>query len=167
MWEYLDSFNKNLIYSYVSCLTGETRIMEWSSDDEDSEKTDEMCCKNCFYLIWFLYRYVFGCETYEQACEYATEDVLKKYKLYSRLHNRMIYIGTNKELEFYKVEDMKIILEILYKRYALFQQIECFMKHTSGDVKTLRYKRAAALKETYIKAYLRIREKSKEGRKRW
>lgn len=167
MWEFLDSFNKNLIYTYVSCLSGKTRMMEWSLDEEDSDKKDELYCKNCFYLIWFLYRYILGCETYEEACEYATEEIMKKYKLYSRLHNRMIYIGTNKELEFYKIEDMKIILEILYKRYALFQQIDCFMNHTSSDVKTLRYRKAAQLKEKYINAYLKIREKTKEGRKHW
>ena len=167
MSEYLDKFDKNLIYSYVSCLAGKAKMMEWSSDEEDSEKVSELRCKNCFYLIWFLYRYILGCETYEQACEYATEEILKKYKLYSRLHNNMIYIGVNKELDFYKVSDMKIILEILYHRYALFQQIECFMRHTYSERITVRYKRAKELKEKYIKVYLKTREKSKEGGKNW
>ena len=51
MWEYLDKFDKNLIYSYVSCLAGKAKMMEWSSDEEDSEKESELRCKNCFYLI--------------------------------------------------------------------------------------------------------------------
>lgn len=45
-----------------------------------------------------------------------------------------MYVGIKgvNEMRFWKVEDMAIILEILYYRYEFFEQMECFIRNTSN-----------------------------------
>ena len=106
---------------------------------------------NAFYIIWFVFRYVLGCVTLEQAELMATEEVLKKYKLVSLFHQRHIYIGVYglNEIYFYKYNegDINIVLEILYNRYDFFEQLECFIRRTEGTARSTRNRCIKAIQQ--------------------
>lgn len=156
MWNYLDEMNRNLLYKYFDLLSGKEKQINYTKD-KDNEDLDDIKCKDGFYLIWFLYRYILGCETLEQAWEHDHEEVLKKYKLYwSYLHKKRIYIGLNREILLYQPADVRVILEIVYKRYNVIQQIECFIVHTNETQRSnnnMRVKRAVELEKEYIRSY--------------
>lgn len=156
MWGYLDKMDKNLLYSYAQVLAGERKelhIIRSESDIEQAERKRKMT----YYLTWFVYRYILECNTLEKALEYASEETLKKYKLYSYIIHGNIYIGVDKEVCIRKPEDIGIVLEILYKRYDLFKQLKCYIRHTKG----IRKKRCEAVLERYkqfAEDYVRCRE---------
>lgn len=102
---------------------------------EDKEYyRSEMQKRQGYYLMWFVYRHVLGCDTLEKAKEYATEEILRQYRLWNFIWNSKMYVGIKgiNEMRFWKVEDMAIILEILYYRYEFFEQMECFIRNTSN-----------------------------------
>lgn len=162
-WDYLDEMDKNLLYIYAKALTGKNSRTSFSqlhtalnSEKNASEEVKEFEAaeaskKQAFYIIWFVYRYVLGCDTLEKALMYTSEDFLKEYKLYSFLKKRKIYIGIYGMNEVYlyncKNGDLEIILDILYNRYNFFEQLECFIRHTEGTAKTTRARCIKALKE--------------------
>lgn len=143
MWEYLDRLDLNLLYRYAQIVSGEASYLrepnKSTSSTEDKNTNSDRCQKG-FYLFWFVFRYILKCETLEQALEYANEETLRKYCLlgYVKTRNAVMYIGleNNKDVHFSKVEDTKIILEILYHRYSLLEQLLCYARHTTGCRRT-------------------------------
>lgn len=136
MWNYLDVMDKNLLYSYSHVMSGHikqicsSKAVKDDLTEEEKLQIMEQSKNRAYYLIWFVYRYVLQCATLEEALKYANKETLKKYRLLSYIQNSCIYLGMNGEIPFRNPEDIEIILEILYNRYLLFGQLECFMKHT-------------------------------------
>lgn len=158
MWEYLDVMDKNLLYIYARVLAGEGSCLRLTHNANSDEVTttaaqDEEIRKKFYYLIWFVFRYVLGCETLEQALAYSNdeyEQLLEKFaldRLFSerKKDERRLYIGVNKDVSFYRIDDMRIILEILYNRYNLWEQLDCFIRNT----KNMRQKRCIEAKARY------------------
>ncbi len=151
-WGFLDDMDKNLLYLYAKSLAKPNSkafyqsffsvIVQTGDEDRDELIIAEKKCQAAYYLIWFVYRYILGCKTMEEALKYANEDILKKYKLIHFFEKRCIYIGVYGIDEIYlykyKENDLNIVLEILYKRYNFFQQLECFFKRTEGSGRTTR-----------------------------
>lgn len=145
-WKYLDKFDGNLIFSYIKSLTTKKSsrfinpysVNETGDEERDEFNKAELRRKTAFYLYWYVFRYVLGCETVEDAIPYANEETLKKYKIHNfmkdtnKLKSGWFYIGIhNEEISLYKPEDIKTILEILYNRYDFFEQLECFLRNSS------------------------------------
>lgn len=155
MWDYLDDIDKNLLYIYAAVLAGEGKYMRLSHNTEaetDTAEQDEEVKKKHFYLVWFVFRYVLGCETLEQALAFSDDEykaLLNKFKLNCIIDfhkgKQKLYIGINKDIPLYRIEDMRIILEILYNRYNLWEQLDCFIRNT----KNMRQKRCIEVKERY------------------
>jgi len=123
MWKYLEQTNKNLLYEYARVLSNARADMRYDSDEDKRNK-------ECFYLFWFVYRYVLGCKTLREALEHVDKDTLVKYKLFSMLHHRYLFVGHGEnKMPFSKVEDVVAILEILYNKYTFFEQMECFCRN--------------------------------------
>ncbi len=150
-WSFLDEMDKNLLYFYAKGLNSDTSTVHFQNfnvppvgiTSEQEEILDaEQRRKTAFYIIWFVFRYVLGCETLEQAEALATEEIMQKYKLVSFLHKRRIYIGVYgiNEIYLYKYNegDLNIVLEILYNRYDFFEQLECYIRRTEGTSRTTR-----------------------------
>ena len=137
-WAFLDKMDKNLLYIYANVLSGKAkqmRLVEYHGTNakktEDNGELDEERRKNAYYLIWFVYRYILKCETYEQTIPYQTKETLRKYRLLSYVQNEILYIGmSDDKIKFRKVEDISMILEILYNRYSFMEQIDCFIRNT-------------------------------------
>lgn len=163
MWDYLDKMNHNLLYKYAAVLSGKRRTFYSKNAEKDESVNAEEKKKNVCYLIWFVYRYILQCRTLEETIPYQNEEILKKYKLSSFFINNAVFI-CNDEIYFRKKkEDIAIILEILYGRYTLWEQFDCFIRNTTG----VRRKRCIAAKEKYwniYQDYLKKEEKRKEGR---
>lgn len=159
-WSYLDVMDKNLLYMYAETLTkgGKHHGLYISSETGNEERDDmlnaEAKRKSAFYIIWFVYRYVLNCETLEEAREYANVETLKKYRLVPLLerNQKRIYIGAYGLNEIYlynyKGGDLDIVLEILYKRYDFFEQLECFLRKTEGTARTLRFRCMEAIEQS-------------------
>lgn len=140
VWDYLDKMDKNLLYLYASMIAkGRQNQKLFPPSNTGNAERDELLDaenrrKTAFYLVWFVYRWVLGCETLEQATKYANEETLKRYKLISLFrHNlRRIYVGIYGINEIYlynyKKGDLDIVLEILYNRYDFLEQLECYIR---------------------------------------
>lgn len=139
-WGYLEVMDKNLLYDFANNVDGSKGLLFRDTNYEGCLMQDkeyyksEVQKKQGYYLMWFVYRYVLGCDTLERAKVYATEDVLRQFRLWTYIRNSKLYVGINgiNEMRFWKVEDMAIILEILYYRYEFFEQMECFIRNTSN-----------------------------------
>lgn len=139
-WGFLDVMDKNLLYDFANTVDGSKTCLFRDSNfagslTEDKEYyRSEMQKRQGYYLMWFVYRHVLGCDTLEKAKEYATEEILRQYRLWNFIWNSKMYVGIKgiNEMRFWKVEDMAIILEILYYRYEFFEQMECFIRNTSN-----------------------------------
>ena len=115
-WDYLDTMDKNLLYQYADVLAGKTKkIVSMSRQNSsyairyaDIEKRK----RNSYYLIWFM----------------------QKYRIYSYVKNAYIYVDLDAELVF-RESDIAIILEILYNRYNIIEQLECFARNTHNHRK--------------------------------
>lgn len=158
-WSYLDEMDKNLLYMYAAMLVKRGNHQLYIPSDTGNEERNDMLDaeakrKSAFYIIWFVYRYVLGCETLEQAEKYADVETLKRYRLTSLFeHNkRRIYIGAYGLNEIYlynyKGGDLNIVLEIIYKRYDYFEQLECFLRRTEGTARTLRFRCMEAMEQS-------------------
>lgn len=160
MWDFLDKMDKNLLYLYASKLTknGRNQSFYTPSNTGDAERDElldaEAKRKSAFYLIWFVYRWVLGCENLEQAERYANAETLRKFKLSPLFgHNqKRIFIGIYGINEIYlydyKHGDLNIVLEILYNRYDLIEQLECYIRRTQGTSRKNRFRCVKVLEET-------------------
>lgn len=160
MWEYLDKMDKNLLYDYAQLFSSRKKNLCFfgRSDEELTEQEvhqREVEAKDkTFYLIWFVYRYVLGCETLEEALQYDAKEVLDTYKLKALIgvssSQNTLYVGIDKECMLRKYEDMPIVLEILYKRLNFWEQLDCFIENiNTGKITSQRYKRCIEARERY------------------
>ena len=164
-WSFLDKVDKNLLYLYARDLLRDSRtpiflqLYTYTTQEvADEERCDLMNAearrKNAYYIIWFVFRYVLGCDTLEKALQCATQETMDTYMLTSLLHKRHIYIGVYgiNEVYLYKHKegenDLHIVLDILYHRYDFFEQLECFIQRTEGSSRTTRNRCMKTLKET-------------------
>lgn len=159
IWGFLDKMDKNLLYLYVSNLANGNRKSLYITRETGDMKRDELLNaetrrNSAFYLIWFVYRWVLGCETLEQAEQYANEETLKRYRLTPLFgHNqKRIYIGIYGVNEIYLYDynsgDLNIVLEILYNRYDFIEQLECYIRRTQGTSRKNRFRCIKVLEET-------------------
>lgn len=173
-WSFLDKLDKNLLYVYAKSLnvkgaTYFSRVLfdttyKFEGDVYQKEEKKELYLaekwrETAYYLLWFVYRYVLGCETYEDAVKYATLEILEKYKLAHFFKKRHIYIGVYKTNAIYlynlysdktNMEDVKIALDILYNRYDFCEQLECYVRHTqinSNYIKSSTYRCQELIRE--------------------
>lgn len=171
-WDYLDEIDFNLLYSYADVIKGKGKQIHLtcnniekksdSYDFRDKEFANIRIAiarkRRAYYLIWFIYRYVLNCKTYEEAKPYMNKETLSKYRIESYVRNH-IYLGADEDnhplpnginisfikIKLQQIEDIEIILDILYNRYDFFEQFECFIRHTENS----RKKRAIEALEYY------------------
>ena len=134
MWDFLDVMDKNLLYRYAEALNGNIKFFRVIDYEIDRKEQAEQRKRTALYLIWFTYRYVLQCKTLEETIPYQDEKTLKRFRLFSMIKNSNIFICNfcNNEICFRKPEDISMILEILYNRYDLREQFDCFIRGTSG-----------------------------------
>lgn len=119
--------DKNLLYKYGLYVSGAVKEMK-------HEKDEELCNKEGFYLFWFVYRYILGCETLEEALKYNNRETLVKYGLFPYVREgRYMYVGYADNKVMLKEVDVVTILEILYNKYHFFEQMECFCRNVSKN----------------------------------
>lgn len=143
VWDFLDDFKKNLIYDYVINYNNKNNNSYTKTAEEK-----EMEYKARAYIVYFIYRYVLKCETFEQAESLVTIDNLKKYKLYLYFKSdrsteenakRIFSVGNemfgtvflSSRTEEGIVLNAKIFLEILYNRYNYLEQLNLVIKRYS------------------------------------
>lgn len=166
LWHFLDKNNMNLLYKYTDVLVGNQTYVVLKSSTSRRETENQASIKpylhsitnqeetanritseqreDVYYLIWFIYYYVLNCKTLEQALEQDHIKILQEWQLYKYIWNKYIYIGGDVlSLPLNRKRDIKIILEILYNRYSVIEQYECYLNHY-GDVND---KRTAICKE--------------------
>ena len=148
-WDFLDEFNGNLLYNCAG-----------------SKKYTFADMNEVYYYIWFLYRYVLGCETLEEALQFANAKTMKELNIgrcfITKEHRKNVLVLGSEEFgtlvlcahDAYKklVIFLKIVLEILYRRYNYLEQIECYIRYF-GDNKPLskyEYKQPVAVREAKI-----------------
>lgn len=143
MWDFLDKFDKNLLYYYADTLAnGRPLSISFCRDKCESEleaiRQAENRRNQIYYLIWFVFRYVLKCKTLDEALQIADENLFRKFGFVTMADgtgkcnlSENLYIGADKEIKLYKPEDIPTILEILYNRYDFFEQIECFKRNAS------------------------------------
>ena len=132
-WDFLDRFNGNFLYRYFGNIKNIRKV-------EISEE------KEIYYYLWFLFRYVLECETYEQALKYTDLESVKKYGIarffYKQIGGKqtLLTIGNSEfgELRLYEwniqraagiTMYLQIVLDIMYNRYNFLQQIDCYISH--------------------------------------
>lgn len=161
-WSFLNRMDKNLLYLYTRGVTKQDKeayfMQLYSPEDTGNEERNEMLKsemkrQTALYIIWFVYRYILSCETFEEAEKFATPDILKKYRLNSLFQHYYIYIGVNgtdNEIRFWNNGELeiKVVLEILYNRYDFFEQLECYIRRTEGTKKKTRTRCIRILNET-------------------
>lgn len=169
-WEFLDKMDYNLLYSYSEVLSNKMQQIHLCSSGKSDNEEFEIALANrakknrAYYLIWVVFRYVLECDTYDKALMYATDDVLKRYKLISYLTNKNIYIGADYDTKtvngvtykfpkvwFRSTEDIDIVLDILYHRLDFFEQFQCCISHSKKVSKAMKainyYKNPIAVQE--------------------
>lgn len=174
-WDFLDEFNGNALYFYANgASSGDNSLRFYNAAPEEAKKT-------MFYLFWFVFRYVLGCKTYEEAVTKADYQTLCKYNLIGFVQkNRSDYIKDTKKLGYIGIEDVGVlplsvswfgakntgkyklqivvesILQILYNRYNILEQIECFARCNDEQTKetnrhkSTRYVQAMELRDKYL-----------------
>ena len=148
MWKYLDRFDGNILYSYAY---DEGFKNSFKNDEKSIDCVREENNRRIFYLIHFVYRYILGCRTYEETIPFQTQETIKKYNLEkfffnpnksnnSRSGGVPVELTIGNELigfisftynsrKFHK-RDLEVILKILYYRYNLPEQIDCYIQTT-------------------------------------
>lgn len=160
-WSYLDNLDYNLLYTYARgfMTSGSRFCMEKFCISPKEEVTEESEIKNievkrqtALYIIWCVFRHILNCKTLQEAEVLATEENIRKYKITNLLRKRYIFIGVYgiNEIYLYKYEegDINVILEILYNRYDLMEQMECFARRTEGQQRKTR-KRCIRMMKQY------------------
>lgn len=135
-WKFLDDTDLNAIYAYVGVLNGDYRrisVVQFEYYiDKYVEENDKLTfnkidvCQNCYYIIWYAYRYILKCKTLKEAKMYADSNTIEALKLGSIIRSRKLFICNDCNLYFAKESEMPVILEILYGRYDLKQQLNCY-----------------------------------------
>ncbi len=160
-WSFLDEPNWNLLYTYAGILSGNRRQLanketEYHSKYDygiDAERKHIAC-----YLIWVTYRYILQCETLQDTIPYQNEETLIKFQLKRLIVNKYIYVGIDREIYFRKLEDIGMILEILYYRYNFIEQMECFIRNTKKARKSQCVKALERYKEQIAEMGLQLPE---------
>lgn len=158
LWSFLDVANMNLLYKYADVLSGNQCYLvlkpsiKGKKDQSDKENKKEDAIKlyiqnmtngksnasritpeqreAVYYLIWFIYYYVLECKNLEDALLQDHIKVLKEWGLYKFIFNKYIYLGGDAcFLPLNREKDIEIILEILYNRYSVIEQFECYLRH--------------------------------------
>ena len=145
-WGYLDKLDYNLLYTYAKgFVTNNGRFcIEKFCVSPKEEVTEESVINDAevrrqtaLYIIWCVFRHILNCKTLQEAEMLATTENMQKYKIANLLRKRHIFIGVYgiNEIYLYKHEegDINVILEILYNRYDLMGQMECFARRTEGQ----------------------------------
>lgn len=146
-WKYLDTFQSNLLYIYCNCLENRTESVTLNDKNSDFGFSCEESNNRIYYIIWFVFRYCLECETLEQALQQNFEEIIDDYRLRQFFSARRIYIGS----EDYKIKlnnavgDLPILLEIIYGRYDVIKQLECFIDFKQNN-KVARGKITALIK---------------------
>lgn len=144
VWDFLDDFKKNLICNYIITYKSNNKrnIIETVEEQELGYQ------KTKAYMMYFIYRYVLKCETFEQAEKLVTVENLKKYKLYFQFKSNRsreekdkklfsvgndmfgtVFLGSRVDAGI--VLNAKIFLEILYNRYNYLEQINLVIRRYS------------------------------------
>ncbi len=161
MWDYLDKMDKNVLYTYAALLSANSRHhfehlhSRVGKDEELTEKEiheREVSDRNVrLYLVWFVYRYILGCRTLDEALVKPVDEVFGKYKLKQIVFGKQIYIGIDGDIPLYREEDVPIILEILYKRLGFWEQLDLFIeKGGKNGKKSIRQTRCLEAKKRYM-----------------
>ena len=147
MWKFLDEMDMNLLYDYADILAEEKTNLDLHTDNSAQRRN------KAYYIIYFVYRYVLGCETLEEALKHANEQTLRQFRLKHFLDHFYIYVGVDgdeqNKLTFYKTSDISIILEILYNRYDFWEQLDCFYRNTERTRKKQCDEAIKRLKQIY------------------
>ena len=151
-WDFLDEFNGNFLYKFVS--------------NKHLTFTDS---KEIYYYLWFFYRYVLECKTYEEALQYTDIASIKKYNLVRFFYKKndskgqkILTIGDEAFGELMLcalnvtqidliVASLQATLEILYGRYNYLEQIDCYISH-QPSLKTKKHKNVLAAEEIMKKS---------------
>lgn len=145
MWDFLDKTNFNLLYEFTEVLSGNTGYCVWNSKDEIEDR------ENVYYLIWFIYYYILGCDTLEKALALNSEAIFHYFHLMTYLKHEYIFFGSGElKISLSRKKDVAIILEILYNRYSFTEQLQCFIRH-QRDKKDRRSQNCLKLLELYNK----------------
>lgn len=145
-WDFLDKFNGNLLYNCAG-----------------SKKYTFADMNEVYYYIWFLYRYVLGCETLEEALQYANAKTMKELGIgrcfITKEDQKSTLVLGNEafgtlvlcthDVGKKPVIFLKIVLEILYGRYNYLEQLECYIKYFGNNkpLSKYEYKQPAAVRE--------------------
>lgn len=160
-WDFLEVFDGNRLYYYVG-----TAKPHFSDN------------KNVYYIMWFIYRYVLECKTFEEALQYANLETIRRFKL-SRAFSKDA--SGNTEAELYLGNDrfgkvslcvgrkhlnsdktsiyIKTVLEILYNRYNFLEQLECYIRNFSTLKSSSRQPKSVVEAKMVIKNSLDFMEK--------
>lgn len=142
-WKILDIINKELIYSYAFILNGKKGTYE-HIEEEMLKENPVVKRDRAFYIIWFVFYYVLGARTYEEAIKLATPELLKEYKLTTFLTNINgkcdAFLGLKLMI---RAEDIDILLECMYERYNLGDCIRCYIRRMEkkGKLRSAAYGR--------------------------
>ena len=124
-WAFLDNFDANLLNIYINSLS------HTNGKIHSCDKDELVIRNNGFYLIWFVYRYILKIKTLDEALKQSHKEIFQTYKLWDSLVKRELFIGVeNYKITFFKEKDIEIILEILYNRYTVIEQFQCFIRST-------------------------------------
>lgn len=182
LWRFLDEKNMNLLRKYADVIAGNNQrlvlktiantAIQSEAEKENQASLNSHICKlihlkerkhkitpeqkeQVYYLFWFVYYYILGCKTLEQALEQDHQTVLEEWKLQKYISNQYIFLGGDVcIIPLSRNVDVEIILEILYNRYDTYEQLNCYLRHF-GNVND---KRTARCKEAII-MYDRIQRK--------
>lgn len=154
-WSYLEQFNGDLLYAFASRFDvasdeggKHTKSLQFSCD----EMREDDISHTTYYLIYFVYKFVLGCNTLDEAMKYANVETFRKYNLTGFFgKNLAITLGNE---AFGTVElslriagsemngDTKMfsgyvatILEIVYCKYNYLEQLDCFIRHNQPKKK--------------------------------
>ncbi len=131
-YEKFDLLDKNLIYEYIIYLSGiSKRIENLNRDDEETVLLKRL---RALKIIWFVFRYVFGCKTYEQAEKVISKKTIETFKLGTFFNQGYIFIGSNIIVR--DVEDIDVILRILYERLNYVEGLRLFEIKQRGKNRT-------------------------------
>lgn len=135
-WDYLDKMDKNLLYIYANRLVkGVNNAQGYflpictGNRERDEYDNAERKKSTAYYLIWFVFRYVLGCKTLDEALKYADIDTLNQFKLTPFFLQKKLYIGIygiNHICLRSPEHDITVALEILYNRCDILEQLELY-----------------------------------------
>lgn len=179
-WDFLDDFDGNALYFYANGANcGDNSLRFYNTTPEEAKKT-------MFYLFWFVFRYVLDCKTYEEAVKRSDDETLRAYNLSCFIEKNRVNYTSESKCEMFigngeigaislsssfegikkasqeqrdslkKQAIVRTILQILYNRYNILEQIECFARCNDEQTKetnrhkSTRYVQAMELRDKYL-----------------